>query len=711
MSWTRATFGTVIIVFVAVGAITWITPDWRVPVVEGDLARVEEARRTLDEVAVIARDNPNVSVMQLRLAYPLLLDLEGPEPSGIAWALLAMAVTFLGILVMRRGNEFGRLLAALGVSASIFGIARAASDYLVRSAYDGVVGEIAFALGDIMWIPIGVVLGPLMLLTLPNGRLLSRGWRWIGVIGVSAGVLLLSMLFQPFRYDGRVVSDWPLLSATLLEVLFVSGIYLWQLVLVLSAASLFIRFRRSVGPERDQLKWVAVGVALSIALLAISDAAQRLGGESSLWGPVASIGFFGVLPLAFLASIFRYRLLEIDLIINKSLVFACLSLLIMAIYVSVIVISGSFVGAGELQSAVIAMVVAAFAFEPLRWRVVRFVDEHVWRRGSQPLETLSGLMEFFRSRHGQQEGFQAIVDGVASATNAASVALWVRDQSGGQLLAASPTSKRPRALSDHDFAVEAPPAIVSVLVAPGDRLRRAERKFVEELSKTAGRYIRGVMLRRDLDAAVSELSIRTSELRAAEKRLRDVVDRTRSDVERDLHDGVQASAVVLATTIGIARVSPTENLSTVLSSLASVEEAVTSFAEGVYPDQLAKGGGLSAAIRRQATTLVPHATTRLKTDNVPEDVAAVAFLVASEAMVNVAKHARGSEVSIECERGDGVLTLVVRDSGPGMAATSIKQGSGLTNMRERVEALGGELLVESIEGTGTSVMAWLPVPR
>ena len=146
------------------------------------------------------------------------------------------------------------------------------------------------------------------------------------------------------------------------------------------------------------------------------------------------------------------------------------------------------------------------------------------------------------------------------------------------------------------------------------------------------------------------------------------------------------------------------------SLIDDAEEAVVTFANGLYPAALRKSG-LEGAIRAQARLLLPEAVVQVEAEGVPRDIAAVAYLVASEAILNVAKHARSSQRAprVRCATDGSELNIVVSDDGPGFSVPARSTGSGLNNIRERVEALGGSLRVDSTPGSGTALLATIPM--
>ncbi|QYN19199.1 AAA family ATPase [Amycolatopsis sp. DSM 110486] len=209
-----------------------------------------------------------------------------------------------------------------------------------------------------------------------------------------------------------------------------------------------------------------------------------------------------------------------------------------------------------------------------------------------------------------------------------------------------------------------------------------------------------------------------SDLIASRARIATAADRARRRIERDLHDGAQQRLITLAMRARIARadVPPDSGaLGEELEDLAA--EAVTAldelrdFARGIHPAILAEGGlrpALKGLARRSA---VPVELAVQVDRRLPEPVETAAYYVVSEALTNVVKHAHASAVQVEVEIVDAsrVLRVRVRDDGRGGA--DFAGGSGLVGLKDRVEALGGRLWLQTAAGAGTAVLAEFSLQR
>jgi signal transduction histidine kinase len=206
-----------------------------------------------------------------------------------------------------------------------------------------------------------------------------------------------------------------------------------------------------------------------------------------------------------------------------------------------------------------------------------------------------------------------------------------------------------------------------------------------------------------------------SELEASRRRIVAASDAARRRIERDLHDGVQQQLVSLGLHIATLEADVPEGdrlngqLADLRARLGSVLDALMEIARGIHPAILGHGGLAPALRGLSRRSSVPVALDARIDVELPEEVEVAAYYVVSETLTNVAKHARASRVHIDVRTDDRGLTLMVRDDGIGGAA--LGDGSGLTGLQDRVEALGGTMMVESPPGRGTSIGIVLPTER
>jgi signal transduction histidine kinase/CHASE3 domain sensor protein len=205
-----------------------------------------------------------------------------------------------------------------------------------------------------------------------------------------------------------------------------------------------------------------------------------------------------------------------------------------------------------------------------------------------------------------------------------------------------------------------------------------------------------------------------AELTASRARIVATADDTRRRIERDLHDGAQQRLVSLALQLRGAKAGVPPGLGELEAELAEIAGGVTDvlddlreMARGIHPAILAEGG-LGPALKTLARRSPVPVELDVRTEGrLPEPIEVGAYFVVSEALANVAKHARASSVAVDVEAVDGVLRLSVRDDGVGGAG--FDRGSGLVGLKDRVEALGGRIDVDSARGAGTTLRVKLPL--
>jgi signal transduction histidine kinase len=207
-----------------------------------------------------------------------------------------------------------------------------------------------------------------------------------------------------------------------------------------------------------------------------------------------------------------------------------------------------------------------------------------------------------------------------------------------------------------------------------------------------------------------------AELAASRARVVAAADETRRRIERDLHDGAQQRLVSLALRLRAATATIPADLGAVHAELARVVaelqdalEELREISRGIHPAILSEGG-LGAALRVLARRSPIPVELDVQSDaRLPEPVEVTAYFVVSEALTNVAKHSGASSVNVVVSAGDGIARLAIRDDGAGGADP--RRGSGLVGLRDRVEATGGTLTLESPLGQGTSLVVELRADR
>jgi hypothetical protein len=353
---------------------------------------------------------------------------------------LAMAITFptVGALVATRqpGNAVGWIFCAIGLSggASIF-----FSEYgiyaLVTNPGSLPAGVISAWIGTWVWLPSVTLTISFLLLLFPHGRLLSARWRpvaWLAAAVTVAGIVLITL------------APWDLLDPGVparnpfgIEVLRDVGIAVPVPILLvgvptmlLCVASLVVRFRSSRGEERQQLKWFVYASVLNVGTLLIpSD-------DTSNAVSVLQIVTFPMVPVAAGIAILRYRLYDIDLIINRTLVYGALTAMLALAYLgSVVSLQYAFraLTSGNSQLAIVAstLLIAAL-FNPLRRRLQASVDRHFYRDKYDARKTLEAFSAKLRDEVDLDDLTGELTGAVRDTVRPAYVSLWLKEPGEGR---------------------------------------------------------------------------------------------------------------------------------------------------------------------------------------------------------------------------------------------------------------------------------------
>jgi signal transduction histidine kinase len=251
---------------------------------------------------------------------------------------------------------------------------------------------------------------------------------------------------------------------------------------------------------------------------------------------------------------------------------------------------------------------------------------------------------------------------------------------------------------------------ISVAKAEGQTITDEEQRLLEELGSQAALALRNLRL-------AGELEERLQELQASRQRIVTAQDQERRRIERDIHDGAQQQLVALAINLGLAKALVDEDpseaerlLDQLKSDARDALETLRDLARGLYPPLLVDNG-VAAALRShiQKTGLDAEvhadslATTRLETE-----VEAAVYFCCREALQNASKHAPGAHAVVTLAVQAGCLGFSVADDGPGFDTKVTAEGSGLRNLADRLEALGGHLEIRSAPGQGTTVAGQVP---
>jgi signal transduction histidine kinase len=566
----------------------------------------------------------------------------------------------------------------------------------------------------------------------PTGSVVSPRWRMVPwIVVASASVAALGTALGPGSLEvetGFAVAN-PFGLEAIRPIVEITGGIGWIGLLAsipLSIASLVLRYRRSEGESRQQIRWLAFIAVAVIAALLLALASRIIFGE----GFARSIGpslFFGVIfsligvgvPAAIGVAVLRYRLYDLDLVIKKTIVFAILVLLLLALAgVGAFFLGGSLVPSMYDRPPLFLVFGAVFGFLVIpAYRLARRIADRVVYGGrATPYEVLSEFSERAAETYSTEDVLPRMAQLIGQATGANAARVWLHVGSELRPAAAWPAEaigSQPMSTSrgelpafeDEAFEIRHQAELLGALtleMRPSDPMNPSKERIVRDLASQAGLVLRNVRL--------------IEELRESRRRIVNAQDEERRRIERNIHDGAQQQLVALSVKLGLAeRLVPqdpakaVEMLEQAKAETGEAIEDLRDLARGIYPPVLADRG-LVAALEGQARKSAVGVV--VEWDGIgryPQETEAAVYFSCLEALQNVAKYSGATAATVQLAQRNGTLNFTVSDDGRGFDPAAAERGSGLQGIADRLAALGGTFEVRSAPGEGTDVIGSLPV--
>jgi signal transduction histidine kinase len=436
---------------------------------------------------------------------------------------------------------------------------------------------------------------------------------------------------------------------------------------------------------------------------------------------------FVIVPIALFAALLRFRLWEIDRVMNRTLVYGVLGAVITLTYLALVVGLGTLIGAGRRLDLFLSIAVTALlaaVFQPLRERARKLANRLVYGQRATPYEVLADLTERIGNSVATEQLIPQMARAVGEGTGAKSAEVWLRMEGGLVLSASWPGNGEPSkamlpaeagrlpefAGADQAVAVTHQGELlgaITVTKSLGQTLTPVEERLLQDVAAQAGLVLRNAQLTADLQT-------RLQQLEESRQRIVTAQDSERRRIERDLHDGAQQNLVALSMKLGLARElserDPAKAQALLQELQADTGEALQTLrdlARGIFPPVLADKGllpALEAHARRCAVEVKIEAGA---VNRYPSEVEAAVYFCCLEAIQNAIKHARGP-VTISIEEAAERLTFEIGDGGPGFDPGTRERGTGLQNMSDRMAAVGGRLVISSSVAGGTIVHGDVP---
>jgi signal transduction histidine kinase len=659
------------------------------------------------------------------------------RPWFIAQFCFAVGYGSFGVFLASRrsGNPIGWLFQAVALASALLVFA---DEYSIRGLVVAP-GSLPLAVEvDVILPSLAAVVWPAfipLLLTLyPTGRPASR--RWWSAVWASVALALLygpSFFLLPGTLTAAVRQSVSLHVSNPIGIPFGSDVnYLVQspaLLIPFALALLAVadRWRRSRGDERQQLNWLAA-VCLLLALVLVPYAALQSGISIPLWvtwifGSLLLLGFAFGIPGAMAVAILRYRLYEIDIVLNRALVYGALAAFITSVYVGIVVGIGTLIGSGgrpNLALSIAATAVVALAFQPVREWTERIANRLVYGQRATPYEVLAQFSHRVAGAYANDEVLPRLARVLGEGTGAASATVWIRSDSRRVDAATWPAGVRPvppeaadRAAAVRHQGEEL--GELAVMKRPGEPVTPVEEKLLADLAAQAGQVLRNVRLTADLQARLEEISTQAADLRESRQRIVAAQDAERRRLERNIHDGAQQHLVALAVKLRLTAVQARRDAERARPSITDLRrqtrdalETLGALAAGLYPPVLLERG-IAAALSAQTTlTTVPVEVIDHVTRRYLEDLEAAVYFCCQEAIQNAVKHAQASRITVRLDDREGTLRFSVSDDGTGFDPSTASRGAGMQNMSDRIAAAGGSSEVDSTPGGGTTVRGAVP---
>jgi signal transduction histidine kinase len=655
-----------------------------------------------------------------------LPELAGPvRPDDLASPLVAVVLAGLGALVITRGVErrYGWLLLATGAVTGVVGFAGGYALYGGLAPAPGLPLVAVAGWVQDLWM-VGWFLGFLLLPALfPDGTVASPRWRWPVRLATGGWLALIAVFMvteRPLTNAFLDVGDPPANPIGLLPipepVINVSWLAVTAASIGIGIGSLVTRWRGVRVETRQQLKWVLLGFGALLVVAAADLANQALVAAAEvdlgLTWPLAALAAATIVGLvvALGFAVLRFRLYDVDTVINRTIVYGGLTAMVAAGYVAIVVGAGALLPVEDLFLSLVATGIVAVAFTPLRTRLQRWVNRLIFGQRDDPYAVLSELGRVLARSGAPEPALQTLAETVASALKLPGAVIEL--EQGGEWQARAGYGRTVDAGADglvvpmrHQGEVVG--RLVVASRSPREPLSAPDRRLLEDIAHQAGAVAHAVRL--------------TTALQRSREGLVMAREEERRRIRRDLHDGLGPTLASQTFRFDAVLARLRDDPAAAAEQLAALkqqnQQLVADVRRLVYElrppaiDELGLAGALAAHVGQLDRTALPVVVVETVPDPLPGLPAAVevaAYRITREAITNVVRHANATRCTTWLRINGSTLSIEVADDGVGLRAAP-RPGVGLASMRERAEELGGVFEVGPAHPAGTLVRATLPV--
>ncbi|HEU5097915.1 MAG TPA: histidine kinase [Roseiflexaceae bacterium] len=554
----------------------------------------------------------------------------------------------------------------------------------------------------------------LFLYVFPDGRFVPRWTRWVA---------LAWLVWQAPKYW---IPNWPALTSLTIRF----DMVVWLVALITVVYAQVYRYRRvSNAVQRQQTKWVVFGIAAALvgymSINLVLDVVAPAPTSASAFA-ILMAGFtliylaMLIIPLSIGVAMLRHHLFDVDVLINRTLVYGALTVCVVGLYVLIVGSLGAlFQAGGNLVISLVATGLVAVLFQPLRDRLQHGVNHLLYGERDEPYIVLARLGQRLEGTLAPDAVLPTIVETIAQALKLPYAAIAL-DQDGQCVTTIAVGTPVAEVL--HLPLVYQGASIGQFVLgprAPGEPLSAADQRLLSDLAHQVAVAAHAVRL-------TAELQQVALDLQRSRERLVVAREEERRRLRRDLHDGLGPTLAALA--LSASAISDLISANPTAAALAKQLEVdirttvgeIRRLIHGLRPPALDELG-LAGAVRDRAAQLTSHQhssavpSLRVTVDApehlppLPAAVEVAAFRIMEEALTNVARHAQARMCAVRLALTD-VLEVEIADDGIGIPAER-RAGVGLLSMRERAAELGGACVIEALGEVGTRVYAQIPLPK